>query len=91
MSVVDWRDVKYNEVYTDTLMGLERIFKDDPSYDISNAEGILKDLYIQDGNDWLGRGEVEDVFLEATIAAYETFIARWKARIGSVQKEQQCP
>jgi hypothetical protein len=32
-----------------------------------------------DGADWLGRGQVQDITLAATIAAYELFISEWKA------------
>jgi hypothetical protein len=32
-----------------------------------------------DGADWGGRGEVQDITLAATIAAYEQTIAQWKA------------
>jgi hypothetical protein len=32
-----------------------------------------------DGADWAGRGEVQDIIMAATIAAYEHFIAEWKA------------
>jgi hypothetical protein len=32
-----------------------------------------------DGADWLGRGEVQDITMAATIAAYEQVIAQWKA------------
>jgi hypothetical protein len=32
-----------------------------------------------DGADWGGRGELQYLILAATIAAYEQFIARWKA------------
>jgi hypothetical protein len=31
-----------------------------------------------DGADWLGRGQVQDITLSATIAAYELFISEWK-------------
>jgi hypothetical protein len=34
-----------------------------------------------DGSDWLGRGGVGDLTMAATIAAYERFIAEWKAGV----------
>ena len=42
-------------------------------------EGVLQHLYHMDGADWVGRGEVQDITMAATIAAYEHFIAEWKA------------
>jgi hypothetical protein len=32
-----------------------------------------------DGADWYGRGCVQDITMAATIAAYEHFIAQWRA------------
>jgi hypothetical protein len=32
-----------------------------------------------DGADWGGRGSLQDIILSARIAAYERFIAQWKA------------
>jgi len=75
----DWRDEKYREVFESTLGGLERRRGRDGTFALSDAEGTLKHLYIQDGNDQLGRGELQDIILGATIAAYEHFIAEWKA------------
>ena len=37
--------------------------------------GILKDLYIRQGNDWTGRDAIGDAGLEASIAAYECILA----------------
>jgi hypothetical protein len=33
-----------------------------------------------EGDDWLGRGEVGDIMMAATIAAYEVFIAQWEVK-----------
>jgi hypothetical protein len=88
MADIDWRDAKYEEVYSDTLRGLERRRQHDACFSIADAEGVLRHLYIQDGNDWTGRGEVQDLLLAATIAAYESFIAAWKATPPSPFKQE---
>jgi hypothetical protein len=92
MSATDWRDAKYDEVFAGTHRGLERRRMNDACFSIGDAEGVLKHLYIQDGNDWIGRGELQDTILSATIAAYESFIAEWKAA-GQRPSEQEstCP
>lgn len=54
----------------------------DPVFSIEDAERQLSHLYILDGNDWLGRGELGDIVSQATIAAYELFIHEWKVEIG---------
>ena len=78
-SSVEWKDVKYEEVFEQELLGLERRLKHDPACTAADIEGVLEQLYIMDGADWGGRGEVQDIIMAATIAAYEHFIARWKA------------
>jgi hypothetical protein len=76
---VEWRDVKYEETFEQELRGLRRRRESDPSCTVEDLEGVLKHLYIMDGADWGGRGDVQDTIMAATIAAYEHFIAQWKA------------
>jgi hypothetical protein len=78
-SSIEWKDRKYAETFEDELRGLERRRAADPTCTITDLEGILKHLYIMDGQDWLGRGGVQDAVMAATIAAYEHFIESWKA------------
>jgi hypothetical protein len=74
-----WREEKYREIFDSAILGLERRRNADPSFTIADAEGTLAHLYIQEGNDWTGRGELQDLILAATIAAYELVIGEWKA------------
>jgi hypothetical protein len=74
----DWRDKKYKEVFEQELRGLERR-RANTDCTIEDVEGLLESLYRLDGDDWLGRGEVQDLVVSATIAAHERFIAEWKA------------
>jgi hypothetical protein len=76
---VDWRDIKYNETFEQEVRGLERRKASDPNCSIADLEGVLQHLYQMDGADWIGRGEVQDIIMAATIAAYEYIIAQWKA------------
>lgn len=78
MSSTDWRDRAYEENYDATLAGLVARRKVDPSFTIADAEGTLRHLYIQDGNDQGARGPLQDAILEAQIAAHEQFIESWK-------------
>lgn len=77
----EWIDEKYRQVFEDELLGLERRRERDPACTVTDVEGILRNLYIMDGNDWIGRGQVQDTTLSATIAAYEHFIMEWKKEI----------
>jgi hypothetical protein len=75
----NWRDLKYQETFDQELLGLERRREADPTCRIEDIEGTLKHLYIMDGSDWYGRGDLQDIISAATIAAHEHFIAEWKA------------
>jgi hypothetical protein len=77
-SSVDWKEIKYKEVFEEELRGLNRRRKADPRCTVEDIEGVLQHLYIMDGADWYGRGDVQDITMAATIAAYEYFIAQWK-------------
>jgi hypothetical protein len=78
----DWRDIKYAETFEEELRGLRRRLKSDPGCTIADLEGTLTHLYIMEGADWGGRGELQSVTLDATIAAYERVIAERKAETG---------
>jgi len=78
-SSVDWKAVKYREIFEQELRGLGRRREADPLCTPKDLEGVLQHLYIMDGADMYGRGDVQDITMAATIAAYEHFIAQWKA------------
>jgi hypothetical protein len=75
----DWREVKYDETFEEESRGLRRRRETDPRCTVEDLEGTLRHLYHMEGADWGGRGEVQGITLAATIAAYERFIAQWKA------------
>ena len=83
MSNLEWRDRAYEKNLEIILTALESRRKIDKVFTIEEAEGVLKHLYIQEGNDWCSRGMLQDAILAATIAAYEQFIDAWKS--GSAQ------
>jgi cephalosporin-C deacetylase-like acetyl esterase len=77
---VEWRDLKYEEVFEQEIRGLSRRRETDPACTVEDLEGVLQHLYIMDGADWYGRGCVQDITMAATIAAYEHFIAQWRVK-----------
>jgi len=79
MSSTAWKEATYDEKFEVTLRSLQRRRADDASFTVEDAKGVLKHLYIQDGNDWVGRGELQDIVMQATIEAYERFVAEWEA------------
>ncbi len=83
MSSTDWQDEKQQEVFEGTLKGLEARKRKDPKFTLETAQAELNHFYIQDGNNWLGRGELGDIVISATIAAYEHFISEWRSQSDS--------
>ena len=75
----NWRDIKYHEIFEEETRGLIRRRQADPSCTIDDLHGILKNLYILDGADHDGRGDLQDIIISARIAAYECFISQWTA------------
>jgi hypothetical protein len=75
----DWRDALYAKTFDQETLGLERRRAADPSCTAADIEKTLQSLYVMDGADWLGRGEVQDTAMAATIAAYEYTVAKWRS------------
>ena len=70
-----WMDDAYKDAFETEVRGLERRCANDPSCTLDQLKGTLKNLYIFQGNNWDGRGQVFELGLSATIAAYEFFIS----------------
>lgn len=82
----DWRQKKYDEVYEQELRGLERRRSEDPACTLADLEATLRHMYASQGADWVGRGELQDTIMNASIAAWESFIERWKVELREVAK-----
>lgn len=78
MANADWREKSYNDTLDSVLALLSHRREIDPSFTVEDAKRTLQHFYIQQGNDWLGRGELQDGVLDAQIAAYEIFIHGWE-------------
>ena len=78
MGYSDWQETAYREAYNKEITGLKKRLAADPSCTAEDLEGTLKNLYIMEGADWLGRGEVQNITLAAVIAAHETIISELK-------------
>ncbi len=71
--------MKYDETYSEIIVSLQRHRTEDATFTLEDARGVLKHLYVNDGNNWVGRGELQDIVVRATIDAYEHFIGVWEA------------
>jgi hypothetical protein len=75
----DWQETTYRETYDKELVGIRRRMGSS-SCTLEDLQGTLKHLYIMEGQDWLGRGEVQSLTLAATIAAHEAAIEELQIR-----------
>ncbi len=92
MSSVEWRDRVYEENFDSTLRALEARRTADACFRVEDAEGVLRGLYVQEGNDDGSRGMLNEAVLAATIAAHEQFIAIWKAEGAAARPvDRSCP
>jgi hypothetical protein len=80
---MDWQDRKFDEVFENVCSGLEWRAKNDPSFNKRSLEESLRSLYSHQGNNWDGRGEVAEITLSATIAAFEHVLAEFDAMTAS--------
>ena len=77
----DWDDALFRRVHDRILAMLCERRRQGES-----AEAIRQQLeweYVASGVNWVGKGEVWQVTQEATIAAYETFLAAWDEEAGN--------
>lgn len=78
MEILKCIEESYEETYDSVLSATKEWIEAHPQDAEGHLKGILKDLYIRQGNDWTGRGELGDATIEATIAAYETLLLKLK-------------
>jgi len=77
MSMTDYIAENYDDTFASVYAALSGMVRQDPERAREAISGILKGLYIRQGNDWTGRGAIADAGLEASIAAYECILAEW--------------
>jgi hypothetical protein len=79
MDIETRRDEKYNEIYEKTFDQLEYRFNHDDDFSVRDLEQQLETFYVDQGNDWTGRGLPGETVKSATIAATEAFLERLRA------------
>lgn len=75
MSATTVIDNHYEETYDSVHEGLINLIQKDSCRAEKHIRGILKSLYVRQGNDWTGRGALGNASLDASIAAYECILA----------------
>jgi CTP:phosphocholine cytidylyltransferase-like protein len=69
----------YQEAFEAIYTHLEERLRTDPQFTPEDIRQFLKDAYVRQGDNWIGRGVLENKKLDAVIAAHECFLAEWEA------------
>lgn len=75
-------DTLYNLNFEKTLTNLESQ-KESSIFDINDVEKALEALYVYEGLDMDGRGELKEAEIASSIAAYQVFITSIKKKLSS--------
>lgn len=81
MSNESWLEELYSKNYNDMQKSLESRFAQPSSTALEEISGLLNHYYVYQGNNWEGRGPVQDVCIEATIDALQDFKALMEQRL----------
>ena len=81
MPYQEWKDEQFDLIFNAVYTQIQMRRVNDPTFSPPDLEGLLEAQYIQQGNDWTGRGELGHITDTATIAAYETCLAEWRKEI----------
>jgi hypothetical protein len=73
-------DQLYDSTFDSVYEDLAEMAQEDPVWAIQKIRGVLKSLYVRQGNDWAGRGVVGDTGIDASIAAHESMLAELASR-----------
>jgi len=79
MSMTSYIDELYEETFESVYGSLLEMVQRDPEQAERFIRGVLKGLYIRQGNDWTGRGAIGNAGLDASVAAYESVLAELRA------------
>lgn len=74
---MDYREKIYEDTFSNVCKEMRHRRQNDPQFSKEELEGVLRSLYVDQGNDWVGRGEVRDLINEATISACELILSEW--------------
>lgn len=78
MDLDAWQKHKYETVFEEVCYFVADQRETDPTFTLERLEELLQMAYQRAGDDWVGRGIVQQIVLSATIAAYEHCLTAWK-------------
>ena len=73
----DYLEETYNSTFHAVYGELLARKQNDPGFTKDQLQELLQSLYINEGNNWIGMGEIKEASLAATIAACERLLCEW--------------
>lgn len=70
---------RYQNIFDNTYLFTKKKLEEDEDYNLTKLEALLASLYVAEGNDQLGRGELCDMSIGAQIGACELLLSEYKA------------
>lgn len=71
---------KFHQVFDDVCVYVDEQRRS-TDFTLTDLKNMLETEYVNEGNGWVGRGEVQDAVHAATIAAYQQKIAEWEKEL----------
>jgi hypothetical protein len=81
MELTEWREAAYKKMFDGTVAFIQAQRSNDPKFTIHDLEAMLQSEYDRQGLAWDGRGEVVEIGIEATIAAIQQELIKWRKEI----------
>lgn len=76
--MTDWQEETYDQVFEAACDYAVMRRAAEPDFGIQALQDLLDVEYTREGLEWAGKDTVQEVRLNATIAAYEHILAEWK-------------
>jgi len=85
MNITEWRDTAYKKMFESTVAFVEHLKVNDDNFGVEDLEAMLQSEYDRQGLAWDGRGEVMEINIEATIAAIQQELFKWRKEVQAVK------
>ncbi|MFA6822379.1 MAG: hypothetical protein WCR32_01100 [Geobacter sp.] len=75
MSMTNYLNERYDDTFMSVYAALLEMARLAPDKTERHIRQTLKYLYVRQGNDWTGRGDIGNAGLDASVAAHEAVLA----------------
>ena len=87
MDILAWREETYKKMFDSTVVFVNTLRNGDEPFTIADLEAMLQSEYDRQGLAWDGRGEVMEINIDATIAALQQELSKWRKEIAGTENK----